>query len=66
MNTCPCCSETLLRHARHNGVYWFCPHCWQEMPDPSLSNRKSCRSLSSLSESSLSEFPELVGVLAVR
>jgi ribosomal protein L37AE/L43A len=36
MNTCPCCSEQLLRHARHNRVYWFCPHCWQEMPNLSL------------------------------
>lgn len=33
MNTCPCCSTQLLRHARHNTVYWFCSHCWQEMPD---------------------------------
>lgn len=33
MNTCPCCSNPLLRYARSNGVYWFCPHCWQEMPD---------------------------------
>ncbi len=33
MNNCPCCSSALLRHARHSGVYWFCPHCWQEMPD---------------------------------
>lgn len=33
MNTCPCCSEQMLRHARHNSIYWFCPHCWQEMPD---------------------------------
>ncbi len=33
MNTCPCCSTPLLRHARHNGVYLFCTHCWQEMPD---------------------------------
>ncbi|WP_449418562.1 hypothetical protein [Phormidium nigroviride] len=33
MNTCPCCSSQLLRHARHNSVYWFCPECWQEMPD---------------------------------
>ncbi|MEB3831345.1 hypothetical protein [Phormidium sp. CCY1219] len=32
-NHCPCCSSQLLRHARHSGVYWFCPHCWQEMPD---------------------------------
>ncbi len=33
MNSCPCCSSKLLRHARHNRVYWFCSHCWQEMPD---------------------------------
>jgi ribosomal protein L37AE/L43A len=33
MNRCPCCSEKLLRHARHGTVYWFCTHCWQEMPD---------------------------------
>lgn len=32
MNTCPCCSNLLLRHARGEGIYWFCPHCWQEMP----------------------------------
>ena len=35
MNICPCCSETLLRHARSNRIYWFCTHCWQEMDDPS-------------------------------
>ncbi|MBD0312337.1 MAG: hypothetical protein ICV86_05475 [Microcoleus sp. T3-bin5] len=33
MNSCPCCSSQLLRHARHNRVYWFCSHCRQEMPD---------------------------------
>jgi ribosomal protein L37AE/L43A len=32
-NTCPCCSEVMLRHIRQNSVYWFCPHCWQEMPN---------------------------------
>ncbi|MBW4468552.1 MAG: hypothetical protein KME07_24260 [Pegethrix bostrychoides GSE-TBD4-15B] len=32
-NPCPCCSEPLLRHARHGSIYWFCPHCWQEMPN---------------------------------
>jgi ribosomal protein L37AE/L43A len=32
-NPCPCCSEPLLRHARRGGVYWFCPHCHQEMPN---------------------------------
>ena len=33
MNKCPCCAETLLRHTRQGTVYWFCTHCWQEMPD---------------------------------
>ncbi|NER36830.1 MAG: hypothetical protein F6J93_23150 [Oscillatoria sp. SIO1A7] len=33
MKACPCCSGQLLRHARHSNIYWFCPHCWQEMPD---------------------------------
>jgi hypothetical protein len=33
MSRCPCCSEILLRHARRGTTYWFCTHCWQEMPD---------------------------------
>jgi ribosomal protein L37AE/L43A len=33
MPKCPCCSDKLLRHARNSGIYWFCPSCWQEMPD---------------------------------
>ncbi|MGB3510538.1 MAG: hypothetical protein WBA93_15140 [Microcoleaceae cyanobacterium] len=36
MHTCPCCSTTLLRHARHNTIYWYCPHCREEMPDLEL------------------------------
>ena len=31
-NTCPCCGSTLLRHIRHNGIYWFCTSCYQEVP----------------------------------
>ncbi len=31
-HTCPCCPHDLLRHVRATGVYWFCPHCYQEMP----------------------------------
>ncbi|HEY9647550.1 MAG TPA: hypothetical protein V6C88_14335 [Chroococcidiopsis sp.] len=23
----------MLRHIRVNQTYWFCRHCWQEMPD---------------------------------
>ena len=29
---CPCCPHDLLRHVRATGIYWFCPHCYQEMP----------------------------------
>lgn len=36
MHTCPCCSTTLLRHVRHNGIYWYCPRCREEMPDLEL------------------------------
>ncbi|HBB36266.1 MAG TPA: hypothetical protein DDZ80_13405 [Cyanobacteria bacterium UBA8803] len=31
-HTCPCCSETLLRHIRFGGIYWRCSYCHQEMP----------------------------------
>jgi hypothetical protein len=40
MNTCPCCSEQLLRHIRQNSIYWFCPRCKQEMPALELLNAK--------------------------
>ena len=29
---CLLCSQTLLRHIRHGKLYWFCRHCYQEMP----------------------------------
>lgn len=32
MNTCPCCSHILLKHFSQHREYWFCRHCWQEMP----------------------------------
>ncbi|MBN3893102.1 MAG: hypothetical protein HWQ43_29600 [Nostoc sp. JL31] len=32
MNYCPCCSSLLLEHIRGAETYWFCRHCWQEMP----------------------------------
>ncbi len=42
MTSCPCCSNQLLRHIRHQEVYWFCTSCWQEMPnlDSLLKNDK--------------------------
>ncbi len=43
MNSCPCCSNQLLRHIRHQKLYWFCTSCWQEMPilDSSLKKHRS-------------------------
>lgn len=32
-NLCPCCSQPLLRHISFKRIYWFCNHCYQEMPD---------------------------------
>ncbi|MUL38204.1 hypothetical protein BWI75_18180 [Gloeocapsopsis sp. AAB1 = 1H9] len=31
-HTCPCCSETLLRHLGAGKLFWRCSHCYQEMP----------------------------------
>jgi hypothetical protein len=32
MDTCPCCSDVLLRHVAHGSLYWFCRSCWAKMP----------------------------------
>jgi ribosomal protein L37AE/L43A len=56
MNTCPCCSEILLRHARQGNIYWFCSHCRQEMPALSLERVVTSRQL-------LVRLPELASLL---
>ncbi|WP_168163516.1 hypothetical protein [Calothrix sp. 336/3] len=38
MASCPSCSGIMLRHVRGSDIYWFCRHCWQEMPE--FSNTK--------------------------
>ncbi|MGA9378387.1 MAG: hypothetical protein WBV73_06415 [Phormidium sp.] len=47
-STCPCCSNTLLRHIRSTGVYWFCRRCYQEIPncDRVLGNLETTTTLS--------------------
>ncbi|MFP4006393.1 MAG: hypothetical protein ACLFV6_00090 [Spirulinaceae cyanobacterium] len=40
MNTCPCCTGKLLRHVHRSGIYWFCPHCGQEMPNLPVDRKK--------------------------
>ncbi len=51
LNICPCCSASMLHHISNHREYWFCRHCWQEMPDwenikeHSYSYRKSKRVL---------------------
>ena len=32
MCQCLCRSSCLLRHIQPRKIYWFCPHCRQEMP----------------------------------
>ncbi len=54
VNSCPCCGDRLLRHARRRGIYWFCPSCHQEMMPligeqiPSHLNVSQLRSLHSV------------------
>ncbi|KAF3885981.1 MULTISPECIES: hypothetical protein [Nostocales] len=36
-HSCLCCGNSLLRHVRHQGVYWFCQSCRQEVPLLSVS-----------------------------
>jgi len=33
MIVCPCCSDSLLRHARAGQFYLFCQHCHLEIPE---------------------------------
>ncbi len=44
-NYCPCCSYPLLQHTRTSGIFWFCRHCWQEMPVLSCEHRSSLAEL---------------------
>ena len=32
-NSCPCCSDIMLRHLSNRHSYWFCSRCRIEMPD---------------------------------
>jgi hypothetical protein len=33
MSVCPCCSHILVRQVSGHKIYWFCPVCWQPMPN---------------------------------
>jgi len=37
MSNCPICSGLILRHIAENKVYWYCPSCYQKVPN--LSSR---------------------------
>ncbi len=52
MNNCPSCSGQLLRHSRRSGIYWFCSHCHQEMPN--LSAIIAARCLNPIAKSEFS------------
>ncbi|MGI0483959.1 hypothetical protein ACN4EK_00910 [Pantanalinema rosaneae CENA516] len=38
----------MLRHVRANQTYWFCRHCWQEMPNSILNGYSPSTSLVAL------------------
>ena len=67
MNThtvCPCCSYNLLHHFGDRREYWFCRHCWQEMPSlETVCQQKSrATSIVNLSARLPSQKPSLVAV----
>ena len=43
LTICPCCSTPMLRHLDRRREYWFCRHCWQEMPDLDNAYQKAHR-----------------------
>nr|WP_084226917.1 hypothetical protein [Nostoc sp. KVJ20] len=51
MTNCPCCSNQMLRHIRLQETYWFCRHCWQEMPNLSSERNRSSLNLTRKSPS---------------
>ncbi|BAY07535.1 hypothetical protein [Calothrix sp. NIES-2098] len=53
MSYCPCCSDVLLKHIRGSEVYWFCRHCWQEMPKLELNS-------SLFPEAAIEELPKVL------
>ena len=48
LSNCPCCSNPLLHHFGNHREYWFCRHCWQEMPDLKTSPEKRYQKLSKI------------------
>ena len=40
---CPCCSTPLLHHLSNHREYWFCRHCWEEMPDLDIAKYRQYR-----------------------
>ncbi|MBG1243631.1 hypothetical protein F8R90_21355 [Nostoc sp. NZL] len=53
MTNCPCCSNQMLRHIRLQQTYWFCRHCWQEMPNLNSEKNSNILNLTIKSTSSV-------------
>jgi hypothetical protein len=53
LTVCPCCNNRMLHHLAHHRSYWFCRHCWQEMPNLSDRIERKCDRTYSLADLSL-------------
>lgn len=40
LTLCPCCSDRMVRYIGNHKDYWFCRHCWQEMPNLEMIERQ--------------------------
>ena len=40
MNQCLCCRDRLIKHLNQTRMYWFCPSCYQEMPNVDVTRTK--------------------------
>ena len=61
VNTCPCCSSSMLHHFKDHREYWFCRQCWQEMPNLSIiKSEKSAKNVIVNLSTNLSQYDSAI------
>ncbi|MGB5633950.1 MAG: hypothetical protein WBM86_14380 [Waterburya sp.] len=56
INSCPCCSTSMLLHLSNRRSYWLCSHCRLEIPN-SVSQSNGKQSKTQSKTISLTSFP---------